>query len=93
LEHNQLLTRKLRIVPEQDGGKVVGIRLFGIRSDTPFADVGFENGDRLDSINGKSVASPEQALEAYASLQKMKTLELALVRRGLNTKLTIRFLD
>jgi hypothetical protein len=93
LEHNALLMKQARIVPEQSGGKVVGVRLFGIRSNSLLGELGFENGDRLDTINGKSVATPEQALEAYAGLQKAKTIDIGIVRRGQNMKLTIRFID
>ena len=54
--------REARIVPEQENGKVVGIRMFGIRPDTLLGMLGMENGDRLQTINGFDMASPEKAL-------------------------------
>jgi hypothetical protein len=39
--------------------------LFGIRPDTLLGTLGLENGDRLQTINGFDMASPEKALEAY----------------------------
>src|SRR5262249_35426882 len=69
LENQAELMRSARIVPEQENGKVVGIRLFGIRPDTLLGTLGMENGDRLQTINGFDMASPEKALEAYARLR------------------------
>ena len=69
LENQAELMRQARIVPEQENGKVVGIRLFGVRPDTLLGSLGMENGDRLEKINGFDMASPEKALEAYARLR------------------------
>ncbi|MDP9002878.1 MAG: general secretion pathway protein GspC, partial [Myxococcota bacterium] len=69
LENQAELMRQARIVPEQENGKVVGIRLFGVRPDTLLGALGMENGDRLEKINGFDMTSPEKALEAYARLR------------------------
>lgn len=82
LENQAELMRSARIVPEQENGKVVGIRLFGIRPDTLLGTLGMENGDRLDSINGFNMASPEKALEAYARLRTADHLAVTINRRG-----------
>ncbi len=82
LENQADLMRSARIVPEQKDGKVVGIRLFGIRPDTLLGTLGFQNGDRLESINGFNMASPEKALEAYARLRTASNLNVKINRRG-----------
>jgi general secretion pathway protein C len=82
LENQAELMKSARIVPEQKDGKVVGIRLFGIRPDTLLGTLGFENGDRLEAINGFNMASPEKALEAYARLRTASSLNVKLNRRG-----------
>jgi general secretion pathway protein C len=46
-----------------------------------------ENGDRLQTINGFEVASPEKALEAYARLRTADKLTIQLNRRGQNMNL------
>jgi general secretion pathway protein C len=74
--------RSLRVVPEQNASKLVGLRLFGIRPSSLLGTVGLRNGDRLESINGFSVASPEKALEAYARLRTAGRLHLRLERAG-----------
>jgi hypothetical protein len=91
LENRTLLMRSARIVPEQsDGGKVAGIRLFGVRADGVLARLGFENGDRIDLVLGKSLASPEQSLELFEALRDAKVIDIDLVRRGQPKKMTIR---
>jgi general secretion pathway protein C len=82
LENQADLMRQARIVPEQENGKVVGIRLFGVRPDTLLGTLGMENGDRLEKINGFDMASPEKALEAYARLRTSDHLTVAVNRRG-----------
>ena len=87
LENQSELMRQARIVPEQENGKVVGIRLFGLRPDTLLGVLGMENGDRLQTINGFDMASPEKALEAYARLRTADKLVVQVNRRGQNMNL------
>jgi general secretion pathway protein C len=84
LENQADLMRQARIVPEQENGRVVGIRLFGVRNDTLLGVLGMENGDRLQTINGFDMASPEKALEAYARLRTADKLTISLNRKGQN---------
>ncbi|MBL8606271.1 MAG: general secretion pathway protein GspC [Myxococcales bacterium] len=87
LENQADLMRQARIVPEQENGKVVGIRLFGVRPDTLLGHIGLENGDRLQTINGFEMGSPEKALEAYARLRTADKLTVQINRRGQNINL------
>ncbi len=87
LENQADLMRQARIVPEQENGKVVGIRLFGVRPETLLGVLGMENGDRLQTINGFDMASPEKALEAYARLRTADHLTVQVNRRGSNMNL------
>jgi general secretion pathway protein C len=87
LENQAELMRQARIVPEQENGKVVGIRLFGVRPDTLLGVLGMENGDRLQTINGFDMTSPEKALEAYARLRTADHLTIQINRRGANQNL------
>ena len=87
LENQAELMKQARIVPEQENGKVVGIRLYGVRPDTLLGVLGMENGDRLEKINGFEMASPEKALEAYARLRTADHLTIAINRRGQPTNL------
>jgi general secretion pathway protein C len=82
LENQAEFMRSARIVPEQKDGKVVGVRMFGIRPDTLLGTLGLQNGDRLETINGFNMASPEKALEAYARLRTASALNVKVNRRG-----------
>ncbi|MEO8800375.1 MAG: type II secretion system protein GspC [Polyangiaceae bacterium] len=87
LENQAELMKQARIVPEQENGKLVGIRLFGVRSDTLLGTLGMENGDRLQTINGFDMTSPEKALEAYARLRTADHLTVQVNRKGSNMNL------
>lgn len=76
------LFRQLRVVPEQQNGKIVGLRLFGVRPGSLLATLGLKNGDRLETINGFSIANPEEALQAYARLRTAQHLRLRVTRAG-----------
>jgi general secretion pathway protein C len=83
LENQTELMRSARIVPEKGAdGKTVGIRLFGIRPDTLLGTLGLQNGDRIETINGFNMASPEEALNAYARLRTANKLSVKVTRRG-----------
>ncbi len=84
LENQADLMRQARIVPEQENGKMVGIRLFGVRPETLLGVLGMQNGDRLQTINGFDMASPEKALEAYARLRTADHLTVQVNRGGKN---------
>jgi len=87
LENQADLMRQARVVPEQENGRTVGIRLFGVRPDTLLGNLGMENGDRLQTINGFDMSSPEKALEAYARLRTADKLTVQINRRGQNINL------
>lgn len=82
LENQAELMRSARIVPEKEGDKIVGIRLFGIRPESLLGTLGIENGDRLQSINGFEMSDPQKALEAYARLRSAERLTVTVNRRG-----------
>ena len=73
---------QVRVVPEQRDGKLIGVRLFGIRPSSVLGSLGLRNGDRLESINGFAIASPEKALQAYAQLRNSSHLRVLLTRVG-----------
>ena len=62
--------------------KLLGLRLFGIRPGSLLGTLGLQNGDRLESINGFDIASPQRALEAYARLSTAKRLNVRVIRLG-----------
>jgi general secretion pathway protein C len=88
LENQAELMKTARIIPDKEGDKVKGVRLFGIQSGSLLSLLGMENGDRLQTINGFDVSSPEKALEAYARLRAgADKLQLQINRRGTDSNL------
>jgi general secretion pathway protein C len=85
LENRAGLMKGVRIFAEQLNGRVVGIRLLGIRPDTLLGTLGFENGDLLETINGFDMTSPEKTLEAYPHLRMADHLVVQVNRRGQST--------
>ncbi|HTM45985.1 MAG TPA: type II secretion system protein GspC [Polyangiaceae bacterium] len=91
MQNQATLMRSARIVPEQQNGETVGIRLFGIRPDTLLGTLGLQNGDRLEEINGFKMGSPEEALQAYARLRTATSLKIQINRRGKSMNLDYAF--
>ncbi len=82
LEQHAQLMHSVRVSPDQKNGHVAGIRVLNIRPDTLLGKLGFKNGDRIDSINGFSLSSPEKALQAYARLRTAPNINVRIRRRG-----------
>jgi general secretion pathway protein C len=87
LENTAALMTQVRIVPEKDGDKSSGIRLFGVKPESLLGVLGMENGDKLKTINGFDMTNPEKALEAYARLRTADHLTVSVDRKGANTNI------
>jgi general secretion pathway protein C len=82
LENQADLMRSVRVVPEKDGDKTTGLRLFGVKPDSLLGTLGIESGDQLHSINGFDINDPSKALEAYTRLRTADHLTVSLDRKG-----------
>ena len=76
------LMRTARVIPHEEEGRTVGVKLYGIRRNSLLGRLGVQNGDMLRTINGYDMTSPDSALEAYTRLRTADHLTLAVVRRG-----------
>jgi len=85
---------KSRLVPEKEGDRTLGMKVFNIKPGSVLAMLGIENGDRLETINGFEVSNPEKMLEAYARLRSgaADKLQIHLTRAGkpTNVDYTVR---
>ncbi len=88
LQNQAALMRSARIVPQQRGGQVMGVKLYGIRRNSLLGQLGMQNGDLLRTINGYDMTSPDSALEAYSRLRNADNLTVAVERRGKNLNLS-----
>jgi hypothetical protein len=83
------LARSVRVIPAMDDGIQRGFKLYGIRRQTIMGRLGFQNGDRVLTINGMTLDSPDRALEAYVALREAKQLDVEIERKGKAQKLTL----
>jgi general secretion pathway protein C len=82
LANQGALMRTARVVPFEEGGRVVGVKLYGIRRSSLLGRLGIQNGDMLRTINGYDMTSPDGALEAFTRLQNADRITVNLARRG-----------
>lgn len=78
---------KARIAPEKDGDRILGMKVTGIKPGSVLAQIGIENGDRLESVNGYEMSDPQRMLEAYARLRIADRLVLRVTRGGKPTEI------
>lgn len=82
LENPQGAFGRVRVAAEAGG-----VRVSGIRAGSWAARLGLEDGDRIEGINGMPLATPEDALSAYARLRNAERLQLVIVRAGQHRRL------
>ncbi len=82
LDQQAKLMRHVRVRPHQKNGKVASLSVNRVRRGTLLSELGIRNGDRIRSINGYSLTSPEKALQAYSRLRTSSELSLELMRGG-----------
>lgn len=82
LANQAALMRTARVIPHEEGGRVAGVKLYGIRRSSLLGRLGIQNGDMLRTINGYDMTAPDSALEAYARLQNADRITINLQRRG-----------
>jgi general secretion pathway protein C len=90
LEDQAGFMRSARVVPEQQNGKVVGVRLFGVTPHSLPGLLGIENGDRIETINGYPISTPENAPSAYSSLRRNSDVRVIVNRHGQTLSLHYR---
>ena len=71
-----------RIVPNFDGGKANGFKMFQIKPGSIYSKIGLQNEDVITKINGFEMNSPDKALEIYGKLKDTKHITVDVMRRG-----------
>jgi membrane-associated protease RseP (regulator of RpoE activity) len=74
------IAMQARIVPAFRDGVAVGFKLFSIRPDSIYAELGIQNGDIVTSINDLDLNSPEKALEIYSKLKGARRFDIGIER-------------
>ena len=71
-----------RIVPSFKNGKPNGFKLFSIKPKSFYSQIGLQNGDVIQKINGYEMNSPDKALEIYQKLKDASSVSIEFQRRG-----------
>ncbi len=89
LANQGALMKAARVIPHEENGRVVGVKLYGIRRTSLLGRLGVRNGDMLRTIDGFDKTSPDTALEAYSRLRTADKLTLAIKRQ--NNEIAIEY--
>ena len=84
---------RVRALPHSEGGRVVGVRIYGIRPEGIAGRLGLRSGDTLIAINGLEMASADSAFRAYASLREADVMALLIERRHRRQILVYHLVD
>ena len=80
---------RIRVLPFERDGQMIGARLYGIRADDPIYAAGARNGDVLRQVDGEALIDPDVALAAYGRLMAGAPVRVTLERRGETIETTI----
>lgn len=72
----------LRALPVMAGGAAVGFQLLGVRAGGLASRIGLQNGDVLTTLNQRSLATPEAALQALTAAKDEPVIRIGLERAG-----------
>jgi len=76
------IATQARIVPSFKNGVANGFKLFSVQPDSFYTQIGVENGDVIQKINGYEINSPDKALEVYQKLRDSQHITMDIERNG-----------
>ncbi len=82
------LSQQARVTPYVVQGETRGFRLTRLKANSLLQKIGLQHGDVLQKVNGSSITSPADALQAYQQLQQAGTVRLEILRRNRASTLT-----
>lgn len=82
LSQQESIFRTARLVPHEENGQVVGMRVYGIRRSSLLGRLGVQNGDMLRSMNGFEMNDADAMMTALGRLRSSNDLSLSVMRRG-----------
>ncbi len=82
------LSSQATVTPYFVQGQQQGFRLSQIRSGGLLQQIGLQEGDVLQTVNGLNLYTPQEALQAYQQLQTESTVRINILRNNRPTTLT-----
>lgn len=85
--------RPTRITPEERDGRVVGVRVWGVREGDALDRLGLASGDVVTHVAGWSISEPDSALSAYTRLRASRSFDVRVERGGCERVLRYDVID
>lgn len=85
--------RQARVIPRDVGGRVEGVKLYGIRRRSLPAALGLRNGDVVLRVDGKAIAGPDWLPTHLEQLEGADALTIDIERRGQPLTLHVTLTD
>src|SRR5215467_5271933 len=82
------LSSQATVTPYFVQGEQLGFRLSQIRAGGVLQQMGLQEGDVLQQVNGLDIYTPQEALQAYQQLQTESTVRISILRNNSPTTLT-----
>jgi general secretion pathway protein C len=82
------LSSQATVTPYFVQGQQLGFRLSRLRAGGVLQQIGLQEGDVLQQVNGLDIHTPQEALQAYQQLQTESTVRLSILRNNSPTTLT-----
>ena len=76
------LFSQARILPKYENGQMVGVQLNAIKPGSMFEQIGIQNGDVIQELNGIKIDSPEQSAKILLEFVDAKTFTVVVNRSG-----------
>jgi hypothetical protein len=76
------LARMARIVPAQRKGQPAGFMLSAVRPGSLYTQLGFQDGDIIQSVSGRPIRAPEDALQLMTVLRSAQHLTISFLRHA-----------
>jgi hypothetical protein len=91
--HAARIFEQVRLEPEVEGGKIIGLRVVTERGEPLLVGLGLRAGDVVKAVNDKSITDPNAVLGAYEALREADAVTVLVLRKGKNERVTIRTID
>ena len=82
------LSTQARVTPYVVQGQQLGFQLSRLKADGVLQQIGLQEGDVLQKVNGLDIHTPQEALQAYQQLQTESTVRINILRNNRPTTLT-----
>jgi general secretion pathway protein C len=82
------LSSQAMVTPYFVQGQQQGFRLSQLRAGGVLQQIGLQEGDVLQTVNGLNIHTPQEALQAYQQLQTESTVRIHILRHNRPTTLT-----